>query len=114
MLRLKKIKSFCFAVKKAVKNTRQKAVMDLFIGDNSKPRCFEFESPALRESFCQMLHFMKKKHSRTQEPNLIDLFIGTWNQGKNLATQQYKPYNLLGFASLQIRKRCCCTWKRAR
>ena len=65
-----------------VKNTRQHGVLDVFIGGTKAARCFEFDSMASRESFCQMLHFMKKKHSTTQEPDCLDLFVGTWNQGE--------------------------------
>lgn len=35
-----------------------------------------------REGFCQLLQQMKNKHSDKAEPDMISLFVGTWNMGK--------------------------------
>lgn len=35
-----------------------------------------------REAFCQLLQLMKNKHSNQDEPDMISLFIGTWNMGQ--------------------------------
>eukprot|EP00061_Rhincodon_typus_P012636 g38496.t1 len=32
-----------------------------------------------REGFCQLLQLMKNKHSDFPEPDMINVFIGTWN-----------------------------------
>uniref|UniRef100_A0A6Q2X5T9 phosphatidylinositol-3,4,5-trisphosphate 5-phosphatase n=1 Tax=Esox lucius TaxID=8010 RepID=A0A6Q2X5T9_ESOLU len=34
-----------------------------------------------REAFCQLLQLMKNKHSNQDEPDMISIFIGTWNMG---------------------------------
>ncbi|XP_012861637.2 phosphatidylinositol 3,4,5-trisphosphate 5-phosphatase 2, partial [Echinops telfairi] len=38
-------------------------------------------SPQKREAFCQLLQIMKNKHSKQDEPDMISVFIGTWNMG---------------------------------
>lgn len=35
-----------------------------------------------REAFCQLLQLMKNKHSKQDEPDMISVFIGTWNMGQ--------------------------------
>lgn len=35
-----------------------------------------------REAFCQLLQLMKNKHSHQDEPDMISVFIGTWNMGE--------------------------------
>lgn len=37
-----------------------------------------------REGFCQLLQQMKNKHSEQPEPDMITIFIGTWNMGGSL------------------------------
>lgn len=36
-----------------------------------------------REGFCQLLQQMKNKHSEQPEPDMITIFIGTWNMGRS-------------------------------
>lgn len=38
--------------------------------------------PQKREAFCQLLQLMKNKHSHQDEPDMISIFIGTWNMGE--------------------------------
>lgn len=38
--------------------------------------------PQKREAFCQLLQLMKNKHSHQDEPDMISIFIGTWNMGQ--------------------------------
>ncbi|KAL4630721.1 phosphatidylinositol 3,4,5-trisphosphate 5-phosphatase 1 isoform X1 [Arapaima gigas] len=42
---------------------------------------FAFEDSKKREGFCQLLQQMKNKHSGKPEPDMITIFIGTWNMG---------------------------------
>ncbi|XP_037530930.1 phosphatidylinositol 3,4,5-trisphosphate 5-phosphatase 1 [Nematolebias whitei] len=42
---------------------------------------FVFEDTKKREGFCQLLQQMKNKHSEKPEPDMIRVFIGTWNMG---------------------------------
>ncbi|CAJ1059817.1 phosphatidylinositol 3%2C4,5-trisphosphate 5-phosphatase 1 [Xyrichtys novacula] len=42
---------------------------------------FLFENTKKREGFCQLLQQMKNKHSEKPEPDMITVFIGTWNMG---------------------------------
>lgn len=41
-----------------------------------------FPCPQKREAFCQLLQLMKNKHSKQDEPDMISVFIGTWNMGQ--------------------------------
>lgn len=43
-------------------------------------KCLLF-SPQKREGFCQLLQQMKNKHSEKPEPDMITVFVGTWNMG---------------------------------
>ncbi|XP_061680806.1 phosphatidylinositol 3,4,5-trisphosphate 5-phosphatase 1 [Syngnathoides biaculeatus] len=42
---------------------------------------FGFENTKKREGFCQLLQQMKNKHSEKPEPDMINVFVGTWNMG---------------------------------
>ncbi|XP_068599213.1 phosphatidylinositol 3,4,5-trisphosphate 5-phosphatase 1 [Brachionichthys hirsutus] len=42
---------------------------------------FVFDNTKKREGFCQLLQQMKNKHSEKPEPDMITVFIGTWNMG---------------------------------
>ncbi|XP_074524143.1 phosphatidylinositol 3,4,5-trisphosphate 5-phosphatase 1 [Halichoeres trimaculatus] len=42
---------------------------------------FVFENTKKREGFCQLLQQMKNKHSEKPEPDMITVFLGTWNMG---------------------------------
>ncbi|XP_063058053.1 phosphatidylinositol 3,4,5-trisphosphate 5-phosphatase 1 [Engraulis encrasicolus] len=42
---------------------------------------FVFDDSKKREGFCQLLQQMKNKHSGKAEPDMISLFVGTWNMG---------------------------------
>ncbi|KAI7790031.1 phosphatidylinositol 3 [Triplophysa rosa] len=50
-----------------------------------------------REAFCQLLQLMKNKHSNQDEPDMISIFIGTWNMAITIFT-------LSAQASLRISK----------
>uniref|UniRef100_W5KWH4 phosphatidylinositol-3,4,5-trisphosphate 5-phosphatase n=1 Tax=Astyanax mexicanus TaxID=7994 RepID=W5KWH4_ASTMX len=47
--------------------------------DKSQRKDFIFASAKKREAFCQLLQLMKNKHSNQDEPDMISIFIGTWN-----------------------------------
>ncbi|XP_071202715.1 phosphatidylinositol 3,4,5-trisphosphate 5-phosphatase 1-like isoform X1 [Salvelinus alpinus] len=42
---------------------------------------FVFNDTKKREGFCQLLQQMKNKHSDKPEPDMITVFVGTWNMG---------------------------------
>ncbi|KAM4574408.1 phosphatidylinositol 3,4,5-trisphosphate 5-phosphatase 1 isoform 1-T1 [Fundulus diaphanus] len=42
---------------------------------------FVFDDTKKREGFCQLLQQMKTKHSEKPEPDMITVFVGTWNMG---------------------------------
>ncbi|XP_020779042.1 inositol polyphosphate phosphatase-like 1b [Boleophthalmus pectinirostris] len=48
---------------------------------HNTPREMIFESARKRDAFCQLLQLMKIRHSGMIEPDLISVFIGTWNMG---------------------------------
>ena len=45
---------------------------------------YVFADSKKREGFCQLLQQMKNKHSEQPEPDMITIFIGTWNMGGSL------------------------------
>ncbi|XP_010015680.1 PREDICTED: phosphatidylinositol 3,4,5-trisphosphate 5-phosphatase 2, partial [Nestor notabilis] len=47
----------------------------------SQSRDFVFPSARKREAFCQLLQLMKIQHSNLDEPDLISVYVGTWNMG---------------------------------
>ncbi|XP_072733412.1 phosphatidylinositol 3,4,5-trisphosphate 5-phosphatase 2-like isoform X1 [Ciconia boyciana] len=47
----------------------------------SLSRDFVFLSARKREAFCQLLQLMKIQHSNLDEPDLISVYVGTWNMG---------------------------------
>ncbi|KAM6157825.1 phosphatidylinositol 3,4,5-trisphosphate 5-phosphatase 2 [Rhynchocyon petersi] len=49
--------------------------------DRTQRKDFIFVSARKREAFCQLLQIMKNKHSKQDEPDMISVFIGTWNMG---------------------------------
>ncbi|XP_068172807.1 phosphatidylinositol 3,4,5-trisphosphate 5-phosphatase 2A isoform X4 [Antennarius striatus] len=49
--------------------------------DKNQRKDFIFASAKKREAFCQLLQLMKNKHSNQDEPDMISIFIGTWNMG---------------------------------
>ncbi|XP_077647065.1 phosphatidylinositol 3,4,5-trisphosphate 5-phosphatase 2 isoform X2 [Lonchura striata] len=49
--------------------------------DKTQRKDFVFVSARKREAFCQLLQLMKNKHSHQDEPDMISVFIGTWNMG---------------------------------
>ncbi|XP_036378129.1 phosphatidylinositol 3,4,5-trisphosphate 5-phosphatase 1 [Megalops cyprinoides] len=54
-----------------VETEKEKTVRKEYVFDDSKKR----------EGFCQLLQQMKNKHSDKPEPDMITIFIGTWNMG---------------------------------
>lgn len=46
-----------------------------------------------REGFCQLLQQMKNKHSGKPEPDMITIFVGTWNMGN-----MHLAFSLLAFS----------------
>ncbi|NWX13817.1 SHIP2 phosphatase, partial [Aegotheles bennettii] len=42
---------------------------------------FIFPSARKREAFCQLLQLMRIQHSNLDEPDLISVYVGTWNMG---------------------------------
>uniref|UniRef100_A0A4W5KJG5 phosphatidylinositol-3,4,5-trisphosphate 5-phosphatase n=1 Tax=Hucho hucho TaxID=62062 RepID=A0A4W5KJG5_9TELE len=49
--------------------------------EKSQRKDFIFASAKKREAFCQLLQLMKNKHSNQDEPDMISIYIGTWNMG---------------------------------
>ncbi|XP_033991911.1 inositol polyphosphate phosphatase-like 1b [Trematomus bernacchii] len=48
---------------------------------HNTPREMTFESARKRDAFCQLLQLMKTRHSHLSEPDVISVFVGTWNMG---------------------------------
>ncbi|KAJ8277064.1 hypothetical protein GJAV_G00071080 [Gymnothorax javanicus] len=49
--------------------------------EKTQKKEYVFEDSKKREGFCQLLQQMKNKHSNKPEPDMITIFIGTWNMG---------------------------------
>ncbi|XP_029367782.1 inositol polyphosphate phosphatase-like 1b isoform X1 [Echeneis naucrates] len=48
---------------------------------HNTPREMTFESARKRDSFCHLLQMMKTQHSHLSEPDMVSVFVGTWNMG---------------------------------
>uniref|UniRef100_A0A4W6EHL0 phosphatidylinositol-3,4,5-trisphosphate 5-phosphatase n=1 Tax=Lates calcarifer TaxID=8187 RepID=A0A4W6EHL0_LATCA len=48
---------------------------------HNTPREMTFESARKRDSFCQLFQMMKTRHSKLSEPDMVSVFVGTWNMG---------------------------------
>ncbi|CAJ1058808.1 inositol polyphosphate phosphatase-like 1b [Xyrichtys novacula] len=48
---------------------------------HSTPREMVFESARKRDAFCQLLQLMKNRHSQLSEPDMVSVFVGSWNMG---------------------------------
>ncbi|XP_068601758.1 phosphatidylinositol 3,4,5-trisphosphate 5-phosphatase 2A [Brachionichthys hirsutus] len=62
--------------------------------DKSQRKDFVFASAKKREAFCQLLQLMKNKHSNQDEPDMISIFIGTWNMGSVPSTKSVASWVL--------------------
>ncbi|MGH0173380.1 UNVERIFIED_CONTAM: hypothetical protein FKN15_068342 [Acipenser sinensis] len=49
--------------------------------EKTQKKEYIFADSKKREGFCQLLQQMKNKHSDKSEPDMITIFIGTWNMG---------------------------------
>ncbi|XP_038145450.1 inositol polyphosphate phosphatase-like 1b [Cyprinodon tularosa] len=47
----------------------------------STPREMTFESARKCDSFCQLFLLMKSRHSQLEQPDVVSVFVGTWNMG---------------------------------
>ncbi|XP_029020280.1 inositol polyphosphate phosphatase-like 1b isoform X2 [Betta splendens] len=50
---------------------------------HNPPRELIFESARKRDAFCQLLQLMKTRHSHLREPDVVSVFVGTWNMGSS-------------------------------
>ncbi|XP_037316389.2 inositol polyphosphate phosphatase-like 1b [Pungitius pungitius] len=48
---------------------------------HAAPREMTFESARKRDAFCRLLQLMRSRHSQLREPDVISVFVGTWNMG---------------------------------
>uniref|UniRef100_A0A3P8V5X2 phosphatidylinositol-3,4,5-trisphosphate 5-phosphatase n=1 Tax=Cynoglossus semilaevis TaxID=244447 RepID=A0A3P8V5X2_CYNSE len=48
---------------------------------HNTPREMTFESARKCDSFCQLLLMMRGHHSQLREPDMLSVFVGTWNMG---------------------------------
>uniref|UniRef100_A0A8C4GZT6 phosphatidylinositol-3,4,5-trisphosphate 5-phosphatase n=1 Tax=Dicentrarchus labrax TaxID=13489 RepID=A0A8C4GZT6_DICLA len=49
-----------------------------FLSHNSLSDSHVFQK---RDAFCQLLQLMKTRHSQLSEPDVVSVFVGTWNMG---------------------------------
>ncbi|XP_023580270.1 phosphatidylinositol 3,4,5-trisphosphate 5-phosphatase 1 isoform X2 [Trichechus manatus latirostris] len=71
ILQLVKSQKFLNKLVIVVETEKEKTVRKEYVFADSKKR----------EGFCQLLQQMKNKHSEQPEPDMITIFIGTWNMG---------------------------------
>ncbi|XP_072033461.1 phosphatidylinositol 3,4,5-trisphosphate 5-phosphatase 1-like isoform X2 [Amphiura filiformis] len=60
--------------------------------NNGKKKEYGFEDVKKRETFCQMIQYMKKIHSNSKEVDQISIFIGTWNMGDAMPPRQIQSW----------------------
>lgn len=62
-----------------VRKRHYELVSTVSIPHNSQSDSHAFQK---RDAFCQLLQLMKARHSQLSEPDMISVFVGTWNMGK--------------------------------
>lgn len=68
---------------------------------------FCFMSWQKREGFCQLLQQMKNKHSQKPEPDMITVFVGTWNMGNQAERTSTSWTQQNGLTNYQWPRRKC-------
>lgn len=59
-----------------------------FITHISPSGCYSLQK---RDAFCQLLQLMKTRHSQLTEPDVVSVFVGTWNMGKAKSDDDLRP-----------------------
>uniref|UniRef100_A0AAQ5X044 phosphatidylinositol-3,4,5-trisphosphate 5-phosphatase n=1 Tax=Amphiprion ocellaris TaxID=80972 RepID=A0AAQ5X044_AMPOC len=74
----------CLSVLQIVKFQSSPAKVRMVVDSHhSTPREMTFESVRKCDSFCQLLQLMKTRHSQRSEPDMVSVFVGTWNMGSS-------------------------------
>uniref|UniRef100_A0A8C6NJ13 phosphatidylinositol-3,4,5-trisphosphate 5-phosphatase n=1 Tax=Nothobranchius furzeri TaxID=105023 RepID=A0A8C6NJ13_NOTFU len=74
--------NFHVSVVQIVKFQNSPAKVHLMVdGYRNTPREMTFESAQKCESFCHLLLLMKSAHAQLDQPDLVSVFVGTWNMG---------------------------------
>ncbi|CAB1457112.1 unnamed protein product [Pleuronectes platessa] len=63
---------------------------------HNTPREMTFESARKCDSFCQLLQMMKTRHSQLSEPDMVSVFVGTWNMGGSPPPRSLQTKTLKG------------------
>ncbi|KAJ8418642.1 hypothetical protein AAFF_G00001410 [Aldrovandia affinis] len=74
----------CFCTTKLVKSQKVHSKLVIVVEtekEKTQRKEYVFDDSKKREGFCQLLQQMKNKHSDKPEPDMITIFIGTWNMG---------------------------------
>uniref|UniRef100_A0A7N8YCI9 phosphatidylinositol-3,4,5-trisphosphate 5-phosphatase n=1 Tax=Mastacembelus armatus TaxID=205130 RepID=A0A7N8YCI9_9TELE len=74
----------CFSVLQLVKSQKMHTKLVIVVETEKEKvlrKEFVFDDTKKREGFCQLLQQMKNKHSEKPEPDMITVFVGTWNMG---------------------------------
>jgi len=72
-----------FLVLQIIKSNKSKTKLSIVFEGNKK-REYSFEQSAQREAFCQLLQYLRNKHSTSREPDCVSIFCGTWNMGERV------------------------------
>ncbi|XP_029968132.1 inositol polyphosphate phosphatase-like 1b isoform X1 [Salarias fasciatus] len=65
-----------------VKFQSSPAKVRMVVGSHhNTPREMTFESARKCDSFCHLLQLMRTRHCQRSEPDMVSVFVGTWNMG---------------------------------
>ena len=71
----------CISVLQLIKNNKSKNKLSI-VFEGGKKKDFIFEQSSHREAFCQLMQYIRNKHSDATEPDCVSVFCGSWNMGK--------------------------------
>uniref|UniRef100_A0A672IE18 phosphatidylinositol-3,4,5-trisphosphate 5-phosphatase n=1 Tax=Salarias fasciatus TaxID=181472 RepID=A0A672IE18_SALFA len=72
----------CLSVLQIVKFQSSPAKVRMVVGSHhNTPREMTFESARKCDSFCHLLQLMRTRHCQRSEPDMVSVFVGTWNMG---------------------------------
>jgi len=69
-----------YLVLQLIKNNKSKNKLTIVL-DGNKKKDFTFEQSFHREAFCQLMQYMRNKHSTSTDPDCVSIFCGSWNMG---------------------------------
>ncbi|ESO02937.1 hypothetical protein HELRODRAFT_192166 [Helobdella robusta] len=78
-------------IEQLVKSTTCNTRLDMFV-NGMKKKTYVFDDARQRETFCQLIQQLKRKHSSDVDVNYVSIFIGSWNMGSEIPMFCLQPW----------------------